>query len=241
MKNIKILFIVIILPILSFTQSHIHIPDSHKINSLLSIPTSEINFQSPLVLQDTILFFYRGKAKSVILAGDFNNWQDNLYMEESQSNLWIISWTNRLPVGKYKYRLKVDGFWIADPNNPSYIFDPGREKISLLTITNVFTPNKKFPFWISNNYYLFRHYSTNAKIVSIAGDFNNWNPYSHQMTYKGAGIFEIIFKLDPKRYYLYSFIQDGIWTFDRNNKKQFRNGQNRPVSGFYADLSNSKP
>lgn len=237
----KFIFIFILFPILLFTQSHTIIPDSVKINRLLSKPSSEVHFQSPLILKNSILFFYRGKAKAVILAGDFNDWQDNLYMEESRSNLWIFSWTNRLSIGKYKYRLKIDGFWISDPNNPDFILDTGREQISILNIKNEFIPNKKYPLWISNNLYLFRHYNTNVKAVSIVGDFNNWNPYSHQMTYKGAGIFEIILPLETKQYYLYSFVQDGIWTFDINNKKQFRNGQNRPVSGFYADMSNSKP
>ncbi|MGL4676281.1 MAG: hypothetical protein ACRCWI_01270 [Brevinema sp.] len=236
----KIVFFTLFFPILLFAQGRTVVQESQIINDLLTKDINTLVFQSPLVLSNMILFFYRGSAKSVQLAGDFNNWQA-LSMEESRSNLWVLSLKTRIPQGKYRYRLKVDGFWITDPMNPDFEYDQGRQKLSLLSLNNDFIPNKKFPLWVSNNTYLFQHYNTNANIVTIAGDFNNWNPFSHQLQYKGAGIFEIELKLDPKKIYLYSFVQDGIWVADPNNKKQFLNDLQRLVSGFYANQTNSIP
>ncbi len=241
MKPIKIYFLFFIFPAIISSQSRMILPDARQINDFLTKDISDINFQSPLILSNSILFFYKGSAKSVQIAGDFNNWQNNLQMEESRSNIWVLSLKNRIPAGKYKYRFKVDGFWIADPLNPDHEFDMGRQKLSILNLTNEFIPNKKFPFWISNNTYIFQYQNTNANIITIAGDFNNWNPFSHQLIHKGAGIFEIELELDPKEIYLYSFVKDGIWIYDPNNSKQYRNAQNRPVSGFYADQTNSIP
>ena len=241
MKHFKIYILLFLFPVLIIAQSRMIIPDERRINDLLTKDITDIKFQSPMILSNTILFFYNGPAKSVQIAGDFNNWQNDLQMEESRSNLWVLSLKNRIPAGQYKYRLKVDGFWIADPLNPDFELDMGRQKISILNLTNEFIPNKRFPFWVSNDVYLFQHINTNATIITIAGDFNNWNPYSHQLKHKGAGIFEIELELDPKKIYLYSFVQDGIWIPDTYNKKQYRNAQNRSVSGFYADQTNSIP
>ncbi len=239
MNRLLILFFLV--PCVVSAQQNTMLSESRVINDFLTKDVENINFQSPLVLSNMILFFYQGKAKSVELAGDFNNWSNNLQMEETRPNLWILSLKTRLPKDKYRYRIKVDGFWIADPVNPLYETDHGRQRLSILNLTNDFTPNKRYPFWVTNDTYVFQYQSTNANIVTIAGDFNNWNPYSHQLKHKGAGIFEIELELDPKKIHLYSFVQDGIWTTDPNNKKQFVNEVNRVINGFYADYDESIP
>lgn len=235
------LFLSIASALLLTGQSNFFESDERRLNRLLSETGSATDLHSPLVLENTVLFFYIGAAKDVFLAGDFNNWKLNLKLKEHRNNLWVFSWTNRTQAGSYKYRFVVDGFWIPDPTNPNFVYDAGREKLSLLTLTNEFIPDKKYPLWISNDVYRFQHVATNAKVVSLAGDFNNWNPYSHQMKYQGGGLFSIDIILDPKKLYLYSFVEDGMWVFDANNKKQYRNQQNRAVSAFFADRLNSKP
>lgn len=235
-KNIYLLLLFCCSNVL-FAQSQ-ELLDVQKLDRLLN--KNQI-FATPMILENYILFYYKGKAKSVILSGEFNNWQDNWHMIETKTNLWTFALTNRLQQGIYKYRLKVDGFWIADTENNNFVYDSGQQKLSILTLTNDFIPNKKYPLWLSNDIYLFKHVNTNARSVNIVGDFNDWNPYTHPMKYLGAGEFEIELELAPKSNYIYSFVQDGEWTFDENNKKQFLNKQHRPVSVFYADRTNSKP
>lgn len=225
----------------AYTQKRTMVPDIRIVNDLLTKNLEDITFQSPLILSNSIIFFYRGPATTVKLAGDFNNWSNSLSMEQTRSNLWVLSLRTRIPKGKYKYRLQVDGFWIPDPMNPEFENDYGRQKLSILHLTKDFIPKRKFPFWVSNNIYRFQYQSTNAQIITIAGDFNNWNPYSHQLTHKGAGIFEIELELNPKKIYLYSFIRDGTWVPDPNNRKQYVNDINRAVNGFYADQIDSIP
>ncbi|MGL4394334.1 MAG: hypothetical protein ACRCS8_03825 [Brevinema sp.] len=237
MKNKIILGIFLLTQNLIFSQSQ-QLIDVQTIDRLLN---KNEQFQTPILLENYILFYYQGKAKSVMIAGEFNNWQDNWIMQEAKSNLWTFAITNRLPKGEYKYRLKVDGFWIADPSNPHAVFDSARQKLSILILDKEFLPNQKYPMWVSNNIYVFKYTNTNAKNVSIAGDFNNWNPYSHQMKDNGVGEYTIEIELVPKKNYMYSFVQDGNWRFDENNRKQYLNDQNRPVNIFYADTTNSKP
>jgi chromosome partitioning protein len=57
------------------------------------------------------------RAESVQIAGDFNGWQPTkLPMEKVGANgVWQAS--AKLPPGKYRYRLVVDGQWQQDPYN----------------------------------------------------------------------------------------------------------------------------
>ena len=57
------------------------------------------------------------RAESVQIAGDFNNWQPAKTPLEKvgQSGVWQTEM--KLPAGKYRYRLVVDGQWQQDPYN----------------------------------------------------------------------------------------------------------------------------
>jgi chromosome partitioning protein len=57
------------------------------------------------------------RAKSVLLAGDFNNWtpQATPLANGTRPGDWRTALP--LPPGRYKYRLVVDGKWITDPHN----------------------------------------------------------------------------------------------------------------------------
>jgi 1,4-alpha-glucan branching enzyme len=64
------------------------------------------------------------RAKSVQVAGDFNDWQPSkLSLEKvGESGVWQAS--AKLPPGKYRYRLVVDGQWQQDPYNESTELNP---------------------------------------------------------------------------------------------------------------------
>jgi chromosome partitioning protein len=57
------------------------------------------------------------QAKSVMLAGDFNNWTPQATPMTTGHRPGY--WRKVLPLapGRYKYRLVVDGKWVTDPNN----------------------------------------------------------------------------------------------------------------------------
>ncbi len=60
--------------------------------------------------------YYAPSAKSVALAGSFNNWStDSDLMVKDESGYWIIE--KKLEHGEYQYKYVVDGNWVADPMN----------------------------------------------------------------------------------------------------------------------------
>jgi chromosome partitioning protein len=64
------------------------------------------------------------RAKSVQVAGDFNDWQPSKLSlgKVGEGGVWQAS--VKLPPGKYRYRLVVDGQWQQDPYNESTELNP---------------------------------------------------------------------------------------------------------------------
>jgi len=74
------------------------------------------------------------RASSVQIAGDFNNWQpQNTPMQKvGKSGVWQAK--IKLPAGKYRYRLVVDGRWQQDPYNEMTEQNPFGEFNSVLEV-----------------------------------------------------------------------------------------------------------
>jgi L-ascorbate metabolism protein UlaG (beta-lactamase superfamily) len=83
-------------------------------------PTKPTGFVSPFVRRDNrISFYYRNdNAKTVSVAGDFNNWDKTKdMMVRDEDRIWNIEIYFPLP-GTYRYKFVIDGeIWTPDPNN----------------------------------------------------------------------------------------------------------------------------
>ena len=55
-------------------------------------------------------------AETVLVSGDFNNWSETGYTMRRTREGWRIDL--HLPKGKTRYKFKVDGQWLLDPDNP---------------------------------------------------------------------------------------------------------------------------
>ncbi len=69
------------------------------------------------VIEPNYTFRLKGfpNARSVYLAGSFNNWSPNSFAMERQGDEWVFS--VHLSPGKQLYKFVVDGKWIIDPGN----------------------------------------------------------------------------------------------------------------------------
>ncbi|HLG39738.1 MAG TPA: hypothetical protein VI461_08725 [Chitinophagaceae bacterium] len=75
----------------------------------------ESNFY--FVIEPNYTFRLKGNAaaKTVYLAGDFNNWSPNTFAMKKEGDQWILP--VHLSKGKHLYKFVVDGDWIIDPHN----------------------------------------------------------------------------------------------------------------------------
>lgn len=74
------------------------------------------------------------RAKSVQIAGDFNSWQPakNPMQKVGDSGVWQTK--IKLPQGKYRYRLVVDGQWQQDPYNELSEMNPFGDYNSIIEV-----------------------------------------------------------------------------------------------------------
>jgi len=74
--------------------------------------------KAPKVPRQKVTFLFRAPvAQSVLIVGDFTDWQANpLEMTKQKDGTWkkVVS----LPAGRYEYKLLVDGNWEDDPECP---------------------------------------------------------------------------------------------------------------------------
>jgi chromosome partitioning protein len=86
-------------------------------------------------IQDAVVFVtLYPRAKSVQLAGDFNNWQPagTPMYRVGDSGVWQVKM--KLPCGTYRYRLVVDGQWQQDPYNERTELNPYGEFNSIIDV-----------------------------------------------------------------------------------------------------------
>jgi 1,4-alpha-glucan branching enzyme len=61
-------------------------------------------------------------AKSVCLAGDFNQWRVcEAPLERVEGDTWSIA--VELPPGRHEYMFVIDGRWVTDPGAMGYVKD----------------------------------------------------------------------------------------------------------------------
>jgi hypothetical protein len=85
-------------------------------NSILTWDKSKANYFN-MVVQPNHTFTLNGynDARTVSLAGDFNDWSPTTYPMQKTAAGWQTS--IHLDKGKYRYKFVVDGKWILDPSN----------------------------------------------------------------------------------------------------------------------------
>ena len=94
----------------------------------------------------------------------------------------------------------MDGQWITDPLKPN----------ALISFRQIISHNSTKPY-VS----ILKGFA-NAKNVSIAGDFNNWDPQAYSMRKDGEDwVFSVHLSAGK---HLYKFIVDGEWILDPANK-----------------------
>ncbi len=117
----------------------------------------------PSVVDGKIEFvFIHRTAKSVSIAGEFNNWtpERDFLKYHAERDLWFIRL--KLPVGRYEYKYLIDGKWLEGANLTVEI----KEKDGVLFIPKPRVPPPNTPFSGKIHF--------NGKIMGIAGyDIND--------------------------------------------------------------------
>ncbi|GHV83286.1 hypothetical protein AGMMS50212_06260 [Spirochaetia bacterium] len=194
----------------------------------------------PAVFDDAVIFTASGAYKKVGIAfshEDFKKiyWFKKLlvpidetmeFRENSKippeylrdSNILFYPYTVPQTIKKLEYRLIVDGLWTTDPSNPSKRFDMNFGIDVSCAPLPVFPETK--PYGPSDSgKVLFSFRAESGDTVSVAGDFNGWDPFMYELkeTQRGQFSFEIPL---PAGTWHYVFFHNGKRVLDPANQKK---------------------
>ncbi len=173
-------------------------------------------------------------AKSVALAGEFNNWKPDAMERDSQG-----AWTKTLELvpGTYGYKFIVDGkIWLNDPVNPARKTVGGLNNSAVVVGDGVFRESTGPKEWT------FTYTDGGAREVFVAGSFNGWNTTANPLRKNEGGVWTTTVQLPPGET-SYKFIVDGQWRTDPGNPKLVpdgRGGSNSAVTIESLKVLNDK-
>ena len=169
-------------------------------------------------IHDGLLFTYQDKnAKNVQIAGDFSSWRP-ISMTQGKHGVWYYFQKSDPDRENYSYKYIVDGTWTMDPKNHARSFDNVNSYFSIAqAVEQRFS--KQISYRILNRDTVeFRIYRPNARLISLVGDFNNWNPENDLMTKGDDGVWRLTKRLLSGKTYRYKFLIDGEWEIDLFNE-----------------------
>ncbi|MDK2886409.1 MAG: hypothetical protein PWP54_967 [Thermosipho sp. (in: thermotogales)] len=200
-----------------------------------------IVFSAVYVENGKVVFTFKEAldAKVVYLAGNFNNWNPTELTMKKEDGVWKISL--ELEPGTYQYKYVIEGTnWKEDPEAPGYVDDgfggyngifsliekdgklvivgagsqKGEEKTSEIEVNENFNPEN---FYIDEEgYVVIRFFAKDAEYVTIAGNFNSWDPEANECYETGDGWWEAVLEIGEGSYQ-YKFVINGEkWETDPN-------------------------
>lgn len=175
----------------------------------------------PEIVDSHLVLSAKGPYRHVGASFSFENWSRVLSFELNRNGVFVLAVP--LPYGPktlVSYRLVLDGMWSADPSNPRRERDPATGA-SMSTLTLPERPMTVLGAWDPGREgraaFLFQ--GEPGKVVTVAGSFNGWDPFIHELDETAPGRYELSLDLAPGEY-LYAFVYRGERIPDPINKKR---------------------
>ncbi|BCR21770.1 hypothetical protein BKFM_00336 [Borrelia sp. HM] len=193
-----------------------------SLNEFLEVSTRKDNL-TPIVDSKRIIIFYPSNkgVRKIFAAFDFDDYSKKYLFKKNKYGLFFVKVNLPHRVGKVKYRLVVDGIWTNDEYNKNVAVNKDSILFSIIDIgvENCYASLRN-PIDSSESreveiFYIGRP----GQIVTIAGNFNNFNPFFNRLIeqepYKG--VYTIKLKDLPKGRIYYYFVESGNKVIDKNN------------------------
>ncbi len=189
--------------------------------------------QAPVVVEEHLVLSASGPYRFVGAAFSHEEWGSVHAFELNRNGVFVLAIP--VPYGEaltVRYRLILDGLWAADPENPGIERDrvtgtalslaqlPGRPR----TVLGVWNPadDKGASFYFEGE---------PGQLVTVAGSFNGWDPFIHELVETVPGRYELQLLLPPGEYY-YVFVYRGERIADPLNQRVVFGKDYRPISTF---------
>ena len=175
-----------------------------------------VNNMAGSVVSEGMLFTYKDrKASGVGIGGNFSSWKIRP-MNRGRDGVWFYFLANEDFSGKIEYKFNVDGLWTEDPANYSKADDRRGAYVSIAENSEPREGKLLSYKLVTRDKVQFRIYKPDARIISLVGDFNGWNPENDLMKRGADGVWRVDKRLTSGEY-RYKFIIDGEWVPDMFN------------------------
>jgi 1,4-alpha-glucan branching enzyme len=172
-------------------------------------------------MESGLLFTYKSRsARRVELAGSFNEWKP-VPLVRGDNGVWYYLLANLTDPGEIRYKFLVDGLWTRDPRNTATEDDGTGSYVSVAPHEGSSEGTHLTYRIVGKNLIEFRLYKPDARMISLVGDFNNWNPENDLMKRERNGVWRLQKKL-RKGNYRYKYLVDGAWSVDTFNSSTSR-------------------
>ena len=186
----------------------------------------------PQILDKHIVFTLPSDiGTDIVLRGSFDNWESNHYYRRNINGIYyaiiernVDEERNLFKRSKklvYYYKIMVDQLWITDPTNENIIYDNDNIILNFVELIKKEKSQIQSPIQESDNYISFYYQSAEARHVSLAGNFNNYNPFNLPMQKIDQNIWHIKIYLKKGTYLYYFFVDGKILTDPLNQESTF--------------------
>lgn len=182
--------------------------------------------QSPIIRERTVVFTASPKARWTGIAFAHEEYKEihnfervNLRGDEDEivSSFLFFVYEIPEPLMEVEYRLVVDGLWTTDPLNKNSRYDQRLGINSSLITVN--TPPAKRTEQLSDGRVRFIFSGNSGEHVTLAGSFNNWDPYMYYLQEVSPGVYTITLPISAGTQY-YVFYVGAIRTVDKTNSNR---------------------
>ena len=189
--------------------------------------------RGPVVVEEHLVLSVSGPYRFVGAAFANEDWRTVHPFEVNRYGVFILAVP--IPYGEattVRYRLVLDGLWAADPVNPSAERDRGTG--ALMSLANLpQRPRSVLGVWdpAREGGASFYFEAEPGQRITVAGSFNGWDPFIHELDESEPGHYELSLELPPGEYF-YVFVYRGERIADPLNRRLLFGADGRPVSAI---------
>jgi hypothetical protein len=193
--------------------------------------------EAPRAFEDRMVFSAQGAYRFVGAAFEHEGFTRIHPFARNDYGVFVLAYP--VPLKRTEplvYRLVIDGSWIADESNPRRTMNP-RGGVELSVVDAPYLSDLhlgKYALLAEDGRtarFLFR--AGPGEIVTVCGDFDNWDPFIHEMSETSPGTYELALPL-PRGTHFYAFVYRGEFVADPLNPTKAVDAEGRLVSVLSA-------
>jgi hypothetical protein len=193
--------------------------------------------QAPRLVDDVLVLSYKPQRPARFVGARFahESWKEIHRYSLNDNGVFVLDYPVPEGVREIRYRIVVDGLWMGDPSNPNRETDPQGTEFSVFTLDS--EPSRPIvnPRREANDALTFTFRGEPGKRVTIAGDFNNWDPFMDPLVETAPGIYRITVRVLAGRHW-YVFFSEGRRILDMYNAETGVDPDGYTVS-YFSTLS----